>query len=194
MSSESSPSPEAGVLTSGQNISFWIDTVEPLKTHKLDKDLQTDVVIVGAGIVGLSTAYQLCKQGRKVVVIEDGYVGSGETGRTTAHITNAIDDRYDEIQRLHGKEAARLSADSHTAAIDFIERVVKTENIDCDFKRVEGYLFLHPSDKRKTIEDEHEATLLAGIQTELLERVPQLDNESGPCLKQLMKLTNLSNL
>lgn len=173
----------SGTETSGSKLSFWLDSSDPLKYETLSGDLQADVVIVGAGISGITTAYCLAKSGKKVVVLEDGNVGSGETGRTTAHIVNALDDRYSEIERYHGENGARIAAESHTAAIDFIERTVNEENIDCDFKRVDGYLFLHPSDKESTLHDELAATHRAGINTELLDEVPGISHEGGPCLK-----------
>lgn len=172
-----------GTLTSGANISYWIDSMEPLKFNTLNNDIETDAVIVGGGISGLTIAYCLAKAGREVVVIEDGFLGSGETGRTTAHIVNALDDRYSEIEAKFGAQNSKLAAESHTAAIDFIEQVIKQENIDCDFKRVDGYLFLHPSDKLKTLEDELEATQRAGLKTEMLPHVPGIEIEKGPSLK-----------
>ena len=69
----------------------------------------TDVCIVGAGIAGISTAYLLAREGLSVIVLNDGPIGGGETGRTTAHLSNAIDDRYVEIERIHGRRRARLS-------------------------------------------------------------------------------------
>ncbi|MBT1702555.1 FAD-dependent oxidoreductase [Chryseosolibacter indicus] len=174
---------QSGVLTSGANISYWIDSAEPILFTPLNEDLLTDVVVVGGGISGLSIAYCLCKAGRSVVVIEDGAIGSGETGRTTAHIVNALDDRYSEIESMLGEQESRLAADSHTAAINFIERVVKEENIDCDFKRIDGYLFLHPSDEIKTLEEELDATRRAGIPTELLPNVPGGIHAMGPSLR-----------
>jgi hypothetical protein len=77
----------------------------------------------------------------KVVVIDDGPLCGGETGRTTAHLANEIDDSYQEIEPLHGREGARLAAESHTAAIDLIESIVDEQNIDCDFVLLDGYLF-----------------------------------------------------
>src|SRR5688572_18913400 len=85
-----------GLLTSGANLSYWIDSVEPLIYGPLKEDLETETVVVGGGIAGLSVAYCLAKAGKKVILIEDGFIGSGETGRTTAHAVNALDDRYSE--------------------------------------------------------------------------------------------------
>ena len=67
------------------------------------------------------------------MLLEDGFIGSGETGDTTAHLSNALDDRYYELERLHGRAGSRLAAESHTAAIDAIEAIIQAENIQCDF-------------------------------------------------------------
>lgn len=171
-----------GILTSGTTLSYWIDSVEPLIFTPLDRSLRTETVVIGAGIAGLSVAYCLSKLGRKVVVIDDGLLGSGETGRTTAHIVNALDDRYALIEKRLGEKDSHLAAVSHTEAINFIERVCREENIDCDFRRVDGYLFLHPSDKLQTLEDELHATQKAGINTEMVSTIPGM-NEKGPALK-----------
>jgi len=66
----------------------------------------------------------------------------------TAHLVNALDDRYFELERLHGADVARLAAESHTAAIDQIEAVVNAERIDCEFERLDGYLFVPPRDSK----------------------------------------------
>ena len=161
-------------ITSGTHLSYWTDSVEPLKFSPLQNAITADVVVVGAGISGMSVAYNLAKSGKEVVVLEDGYVGSGETGRTTAHLVNALDDFYTYIEKYHGEEGARLAAESHTEAINFIERVTQAEGIACDFERLDGYLYLHPSDERKTLEEEFDATNRSGINTELLEDTPGL--------------------
>ena len=168
--------------SSGFNETLWNDSSARPQFPELNSHVNTETVIVGAGIAGLSIAYCLAKAGRKVVVIEDGEICSGETGRTTAHVVNALDDRYFEIERTFGAEKSRLAAESHTAAINFIESTIKSEGIDCDFKRVSGYLFLHPSDKLKNIQSEYEATRQAGISTELLPSVPGITTHEGPCL------------
>ncbi|KRB59680.1 FAD-dependent oxidoreductase [Flavobacterium sp. Root186] len=164
-----------GSITSGDNISFWIDTTPILSFEKPSQDISTEVLIIGGGIAGLTTAYKLLKAGKKVVLVEDGFIGSGETGRTTAHLTCALDDRYYYLENTFGRESAHLAAESHTAAIDEIEKIVTTLQIDCDFKRVNGYLFLHPSDKEKNLDKEFQAAKDAGLQTSLLNYTPYLN-------------------
>ncbi|MND52332.1 hypothetical protein D3C80_433440 [compost metagenome] len=70
-------------LTSGKNVSFWISSIAPLKFTPVSASMETEVVIIGGGIAGLSIAYCLIKSGKKVIVIEDGYIGSGETNNST---------------------------------------------------------------------------------------------------------------
>ncbi|MFD1605398.1 FAD-dependent oxidoreductase [Flavobacterium artemisiae] len=163
-----------GSITSGDNVSFWIDTTSILAFDKVTQDISTEVLVIGGGIAGLTTAYKLLKAGKKVVLVEDGFLGSGETGRTTAHLTCALDDRYYYLESTFGKESAKLAAESHTAAIDEIEKIVTDLNIDCSFKRVSGYLFLHPSDKEKNLDEEFKATVNAGINTSMMLNIPYL--------------------
>src|SRR5436305_1346121 len=128
----------------GETVSFWERTADKFYTGPLTENVTTDVCVIGAGIAGITTAYLLVSEGRDVILIDDGPVGGGMTGRTTAHLVNALDDRYYDLEKLLGQEFSRLSAESHTAAIDRIEKIVGDENLDCDFARVDGYLFLPP--------------------------------------------------
>jgi glycine/D-amino acid oxidase-like deaminating enzyme len=100
---------------------------------------RADVVVVGSGIAGLSVAYELANRGRSVVVLDRGKIGSGMTARTTAHLASALDDDYKELISVRGQDCARLCYQSVTAAIDRAEAIQSTENIDCDFRRLDGY-------------------------------------------------------
>jgi glycine/D-amino acid oxidase-like deaminating enzyme/nitrite reductase/ring-hydroxylating ferredoxin subunit len=167
-------------ITSGSNLPLWFSKPKlALTFEKLNKDVSTDVLVIGGGISGLTTAYCLAKKGRKVILVEDGHLGSGETGRTTAHITCALDDRYFDIEKTFDEKTAALAANSHMAAIEFIEHTVKLNKINCHFKRVDGYLFLHPEDKVETLEKEYEATKRAGLITHMLNKIPNIHAERG---------------
>ena len=164
-----------------QTISSWMATAKVPSRPSLKENINVDVCVVGAGIAGMTTAYLLASEGKKVVVLDDGLIGGGMTGRTTAHLVNALDDRYFELERLHGEQGARLAAESHTAAIDLIERIVTQEAIDCDFSRLDGYLFVPPGDSQKILDDELEAASRAGLDLKKVERAP-LDYDTGPAL------------
>jgi glycine/D-amino acid oxidase-like deaminating enzyme/nitrite reductase/ring-hydroxylating ferredoxin subunit len=172
-----------GAVTSGENVSYWIDSLKPVEYKPLKENKKTEVLIIGGGLAGLTTAYCLLKEGKKIILIEDGLIGSGETGRTTAHLTAALDDRYYDIESVFGVDGSRIAAESHTAAIEWIASTVKNENIDCDFERLDGFLFLHPSDKGENLTKEFEATQRAGLKTEWLEGTHHIAAYSGPAIK-----------
>ena len=166
------------------NQSLWAVTAEMPTYSPLRENIHTDFCVVGAGISGLTVAYMLAQAGKSVVILDGGHLAGGATEVTTAHLSNAIDDRYFEIERLHGAEGARLAAESHTAAIDRIEAIVMKENIACDFERVDGYLFLPPGEKEEVLDRELAAARRAGLHNiAKLNRAPLQSFDTGPCLR-----------
>ena len=150
---------------SGATTSVLMTTAEMPSRPPIDSNTTADVCIVGVGIAGLTAAYLLAQEGPSVVVLDDGPIGGGETSRTTAHLVNALDDRYSDIEIMHGSKGAQLAAASHTAAVDRIEAIIARENIECDFERLDGYLFVPPGEATDILEKElalpslaHEAT------------------------------------
>lgn len=170
--------------SSGNTSSVWSETANVPKYPALAENVSTDVCIIGAGIAGMMTAYTLVKAGKNVVVLDDGEIGGGETGRTTAHITAALDDRYYNIESMHGEDGARYAAESHTAAINRADEICRLEKIECDFLRVDGYLFLAEHHPHKVLEDELDACQRAGLSdVSIVERAPLDFFDTGPCLK-----------
>src|SRR3954463_2665380 len=143
--------------------SVWSATAELPECGSLSQNLHVDVCVIGAGIAGLSTAYHLCKAGKSDAVLDDGPIVSGLTRMPTGPLTNMLDDRYFELEKVHGAEAIRVAADSHTAAIERIDEIVRAERIDCDFTRLDGYLFLAHGDKVQTLDRELDAAHRAGL-------------------------------
>ncbi len=167
-------------ITSGTHLSYWTDSAPQQALNSLNQNLETQVVIIGGGIAGLSAAYCLSKSGKKVVVLEDGEIGSGETGRTTAQLCTALDDRYYEFEKTFGEEKTKLIAQSHAGAINFVEKTIASEGIDCEFERVSGYLFRDPSDDADALEKEFEAASKAGVALEKVHHIPgMLQEQSG---------------
>jgi glycine/D-amino acid oxidase-like deaminating enzyme/nitrite reductase/ring-hydroxylating ferredoxin subunit len=167
----------------GSNLSYWEATSEEGSLHPLRENSSADVCIVGAGIAGLSIAYELTRTRRKVIVLDDGAIGRGMTGRTTAHIVNALDDRYYDLEKFHGEDGSRMAAQSHSAAIDWIERVVTQEKIECDFERLDGYLFEPPNESLKNLEKEFEACQRAGLDVEWVPRAPIADFDTHRAIR-----------
>lgn len=170
-------------MTTARTIPVWKNADDLSKWFVTDLDSHAlDVVVVGAGIAGLSTALCLLREGRKVVVIDKEGIGAGETLRTSAHLSNALDDRYYRLARQHGDDGARLAAASHAAAIDWIEAVVEASGKDCGFARVPGYLFAHDRDA-SNLEKEVEAANAAGLSATLLQAGDALPASFGPVVR-----------
>ena len=166
-----------------QTKSVWMQAGEFSSPVTLGKDIASDVCIIGAGIAGMTTAYLLLREGKTVVILDDGAIGGGQTQRTTAHLSNAIDDRYFKIEDWHGIAGSRLAAESHTAAIDRIESILNDEKIACDFERLDGYLLGTPGESAELLEKELLAARRAGLsQVELLPNCPLLAFNTVPCL------------
>jgi glycine/D-amino acid oxidase-like deaminating enzyme/nitrite reductase/ring-hydroxylating ferredoxin subunit len=158
--------------------------VDVPRRQSLAEDVETDVCVIGAGIAGLTTAYLLTCEGKKVVVLDDGPIAGGQSERTSAHLSNAVDDRFSDVEKIHGVEGSRLAAESHTAAIARIESISQEEAIDCDFRRVDGYLFLGPGQSADLLDQEFEAARRAGLKdVELVDRAPLSSFDTGRCLR-----------
>jgi glycine/D-amino acid oxidase-like deaminating enzyme/nitrite reductase/ring-hydroxylating ferredoxin subunit len=163
--------------------SVWSADTKVNCYESLKENINIDVCIVGAGITGLTCAYLIAKEGRKVIVVDDGDIGSGESSQTTAHITDVIDDRFQEMENVHGLENLKLIYESERMAILKIKEIINTENIECDYSDVDGYLFFQPGDSANLLEDEYDAAKRAGASPELVTQAPLKDFNTGPCLK-----------
>lgn len=148
--------------SSSGSIPFW-DAADNSRFRALSGRQDADVCIVGAGIAGLTTAYLLQKEGVSVAVVDARGIAGGETGRTTIHLTAALDERYFKLESLHGTENCRHIAASHLNAIDRIEAIIHDEAIDCQFMRVDGYLTATNKKDEKQLEKEVEALNRIGL-------------------------------
>ncbi|KAF5986057.1 oxidoreductase [Fusarium bulbicola] len=128
--------------TSGVTDSVWVHQ-DPVSNRpsfsKLSQDIETDVCVIGGGIGGISTAYELVTRGREVVLLEARQVLSGETGRTSGHLTNDLDDGYTEIVTKHGDEGARAAAESHAWGRDRVGEISKMLGIECEYHKLPAY-------------------------------------------------------
>jgi len=184
-STASQTSEGLGLLSSGITTPYWYEPTKksyiPDIYPTLDQDTSAEVTVIGGGLAGLTTAYFLASAGKKVVVLEDGLIGSGETGRTTAHIFTALDDRYSAIESAFSKADSKLVAQSLERAVDLIEEIVQKEKIDCDFTRLPGYLFVGGDWTQKDLEKEFQAAKDAGLDVSWVDSAP--DFNSGRAIK-----------
>jgi len=143
---------------------------------------RADVCVIGAGAAGLCAAYALASAGLGVVVLDEREPGAGESGRTTAHLSCALDKGWVEIERLHGAENARLAAQSHAVAIKRIAKIAELEEISCGFEELDGLSFTEDG-RGEGLEAELAAARRAGLPVEFLERAPLDAFDTGPCLR-----------
>lgn len=163
--------------------SCWMDQSPVIEAPRLVDDESCDVVVIGAGMAGLSTAYELSRFGRSVVVIDRGGIANGMTARTTAHLATELDDFYSELIRVRGEDEARLYYDSQVAAVNRIEAICRDEGIDADFARVDGYLFPAEASHVSDLEEEFDACRRLGVDCEWIERAPVPGVNVGPAIR-----------
>ncbi len=120
-----------------------------------------DVIVVGAGLAGLLTAYYLQDQGKKVLVLEAREAASGQTGRTTAKITSQHGVKYSKLIKKIGREKARMYAQANEAAIGEYEQLIQKEGIDCHFERQSAWLYTNQ--QPELLEQEAKAATVLGI-------------------------------
>ncbi|MGH8016993.1 MAG: FAD-dependent oxidoreductase [Opitutaceae bacterium] len=119
---------------------WWLENVRFPEFPRLDRDLQVDVVVIGGGITGITTAFLLKRAGHTVALLERGRCASVDTGFTTAHLTCVPDIGVEDLILSFGKDAARAVWEAGSAAVDQIEALVREESIDCGFHRVSTHI------------------------------------------------------
>jgi glycine/D-amino acid oxidase-like deaminating enzyme len=163
--------------------SLWMETEILPEAGALKGDAHCDVAVVGSGIAGLSTAYELSKRGQSVIVIDRKGIASGMTARTSAHLAPLCDDLMSEFKKLRGAEITKLFYESQAAAVDRIEEIQASEKIACDFRRLDGYLFQGHGMPADIIDQELEAVKEVGAPVHRLVGVPLKGCESRHVLR-----------
>ena len=154
--------------------SYWIDSYpDILENHqKLDKNIETDICIVGAGITGITCAYYLSKQGFKVVVLDKDKIANHTTGHTTAKITSQHGLFYKYLINSFSKEFAKEYLEANELAISNIKNIIDTENIDCDFEKQDAYVFTKDENDLEKIKNEVDAVNSLGFNAEFTTTIP----------------------
>ncbi|MGI5376888.1 FAD-dependent oxidoreductase [Streptomyces sp. CA-251387] len=149
--------------------SYWLETAPPGEPAPPPAaDLAVDVAVVGGGIAGLSTAWELVQQGHEVAVLEAGRLAAGVTGHTTAKLTAQHTLIYDRLRRTRGPEGARLYARSQTAAIRHAAEIVQELGIDCDWEEAAAFTYAEKPHGVRELRAEAEAAREAGLPAEFV--------------------------
>ncbi len=152
--------------------SFWLASTPHTQFESLNDDVEVDVAIVGGGIVGITSAYLLKKEGYKVAIVEADRIIQGTTAHTTAKVTSQHTLIYDRLKKQMGEEKAQQYADANESAIREIARIVQEEDMDCDFSWQSAYVFTQQDQFVNQIIKEVEAASSLGIKASFLPEIP----------------------
>ena len=155
--------------------SYWIDSSSVSRYPALDRDLTVDTLVIGAGITGLTAAYLLKRSGQRVAVIDRRRCGGVDSSLTTAHLTCVTDVDLSKLVKHFGRDHAWAAWDAGLAAIEQIDRIVRTEDLDCEWTWVSGYKHAPPGatrDERATLQEEAQLAADLGFEARYLDAVP----------------------
>lgn len=152
--------------------SYWMNSVSSPSRPSLESDLETDVVVLGAGIVGLTAALVLAREGRQVVVIDMYRVGSGTTGHTTGKVTVSHNLVYSKLCAQHDVRTAQAYAQANQDGLRWIEDLIETNNIACDYERKANYVYCEDDSQASALRKEAEAARDAGLSVSFMREAP----------------------
>ncbi|MDK0862260.1 FAD-dependent oxidoreductase [Clostridium perfringens] len=147
--------------------SLWSESCKFRKREALNKDIKTDVLVIGAGIAGILTAYMLKQKGREVVLIDAAEIASGNTKNTTAKITSQHDLIYSKLITEFGEEKARQYAKANELAIKKYKEIIEDRKIECDFEEKPAYVY--SLNEVEILKEEAEAAKKLGIDAEFVQ-------------------------
>lgn len=149
--------------------SIWQQDISIQSRKSLQGNINTQTVVIGAGMAGILIAYFLKKQGHEVIVVEAREIASGQTKNTTAKITSQHGLFYNKMIRNVGIEKARLYARANEQAIKQYEQLIREEKIDCQFERLPSYLYSMQDEKKQQLKQEAKAAASLGIDAKYVE-------------------------
>jgi glycine/D-amino acid oxidase-like deaminating enzyme/nitrite reductase/ring-hydroxylating ferredoxin subunit len=155
---------ESQTCCPGTDESYWIDSTPTTFYPPLTDDLHVDVVVIGGGIAGVSTAWELAATGRTVALVEAGRIAASVTGYTTAKLSSLHTFKYVTIRESFGPKAARLYAQSQQSAVEHAAAVAAQLDIDCDLERLPAFAYVESEDALDRVHAEVDAAREAGLE------------------------------
>ena len=137
-----------------KNKTLWLEGIDSKPNPSLNQDLDLDVLIIGGGMTGLSTAYHLKDSNLKVAIVDKDKVAHGVSSKTTGKLTFLQELIYTKLQKKFSKELVKMYLDSQIDAIKLVENIIKEHNISCDFEKVDSYVFASDVKEIKKIKEE----------------------------------------
>lgn len=157
-----------------KNTSIWLDGIKKQKFRKLEKDIDVDVLIVGGGITGVSSAYHLSTGDLSVCLVEKNKLLEGVTSRTTGKLTYLQENIYSKLVNFHGKEKSKLYLDSQRDAIKLVKGIIDSNKIDCNLEKVKSYVFDYKD--IESVEEEIHLLNEFGVDLKLSDVLPSGEN------------------
>lgn len=152
--------------------SYWIESTNLSKFPQLERDLEVEVAIIGGGMTGITTAYNLIKEGFQVAIFEASSVLNGTTGHTTAKVTAQHGVIYDELISHFGEDSAKLYYQANMDAGAFIEDCINLHGIECDYRKENAYIYATSNDQLQKVEKEADAYQKLGIDGGFTKDIP----------------------
>lgn len=154
------------------NNSYWVESTSKTSYPTLSNDIDTDVLIIGGGITGITTAYMLSDSSLNITIVEADKMVMGVTANTTAKITSQHGLLYDYLLNSFGFDIAKGYLSSNEEAIKTIENIVKRENINCDFVSQDAYVYTCDKSSIQRIVDEISSVTSLGLKAEYVTECP----------------------
>jgi glycine/D-amino acid oxidase-like deaminating enzyme/nitrite reductase/ring-hydroxylating ferredoxin subunit len=151
----------------GRAVSPWLDTDPQRERPPLERDVTADVAVIGAGIVGVSTALELARQGAEVVLIEGRRIGAGVTGNSTAKLSSLHGVHYESLVSSHGRDVARIYAEANERGLARVRELTDELGIACDLRTKPNYTYTEDPGQEPSLESEAEACRAAGLPVEV---------------------------
>lgn len=152
--------------------SLWREAYTAVLYPKLDQELRVDVVVIGGGITGLTTAYLLQKSGKRVAVIEKDTIGGGTTGRTTGKVSSQHSTIYHDFSERLGEKTARIYGQANQNAVELVEEIIHTEDIPCEWHRQDNYIYTTDPEQIESLKQEADTAAKIGLPSSFVTESP----------------------